>query len=126
MRRRIWIRRETLLLSPNSLFERAHGGEFAVDLVGAGEQDARRLFAQDIAPELATAVCDQEEGGVRGAALELVNVQVFAEVLDAFAQVRIERGDVEAMGRRDLADREATGGFGHAIGASIWNIGRRG
>ena len=61
---------------------------------------------------------DQEEGRVRGPALELEDLQAVAEVLDAFAQIAFEGGDIKAMGRCDLANRELVGGCGHATNAS--------
>jgi hypothetical protein len=86
------------------ILQRAHGGVFAVDLVGGGKQDAGRFLPQDVTLEVAAVARDQKEGRVRGATLELVNLQPLAEVLDTLVQIPVERGDVEAMGRRDLAD----------------------
>lgn len=85
--------------------QRLHGPVLAIDLVGAGQQHAGRLLAQDIAQRPVRAVGGQQEGRVGGAALELLHAHGLAEALDAGLQPGFQRRGIEAMGRGDLANR---------------------
>jgi predicted dinucleotide-binding enzyme len=81
--------------------ERLHRAVLAIHLVGAGEQLARRLLAQDI--EVAVAA-RQQKGRVRGAALELLHMQRAVEALHVRAHPGSQAPLIETVSRHYVAD----------------------
>src|SRR5215217_1766037 len=91
--------------------ERLHDLELAIDLVGAGQQHAGRLLAQDVAARAAGRLCRQQEGGVGGPALELLHDHGVAEILDLPPQPGLEWRGVEVVRGGDVANGRC--GRGH-------------
>ena len=74
--------------------KRAHHPRFALDRMGAGQQLARRLAAQDEGPARRRV---EPVGRVGLAALELADGQRPGEAVDMVCHPSLERGDVEAQ-----------------------------
>src|SRR6185503_2923985 len=86
------------------VLQRLHHAIFAIDLMGTGEQLARRLFPQHIAEWAVRSLSRQLVGWVGCAALDLLHAQVAAETVDVPFKMRLELRFVEAQRRNHVAD----------------------
>ena len=95
--------------------KRLHGGEFAIDLMGARQQRTGRLLAHDKTPNVGAIPGHKKKRRIGCTALELKHAQRRPEGSDARAQIGVEAGNVEAVLLCDVADGQACSRIAHGV-----------